>query len=76
MKNCNVLIFNKIKICDHLRFLCHLRSKFLTVWAVLYACVFASVLIDLFFGIKRAKRLKIVRTSYGYRAAFVTPAKR
>jgi len=39
----------------------------LTVLAVLYACVFASVLIDLFFGIKRAKRLKIARTSYGYR---------
>jgi hypothetical protein len=35
--------------------------------AVLYACVFASVLIDLFFGVKRAKRLKIVRTSFGCR---------
>ena len=39
----------------------------LTVLAVLYACVFVSVLIDLFFGVKRAKRLKIARTSYGYR---------
>jgi hypothetical protein len=39
----------------------------LTVLAVLYACVFASVLIDLFFGVKRAKRLKIARTSFGYR---------
>ena len=39
----------------------------LTVLAVLYACVFVSVLIDLFFGVKRAKRLKIVRTSFGYR---------
>jgi hypothetical protein len=39
----------------------------LTVWAILYACVFVSVLIDLFFGVKRAKRLKIVRTSFGYR---------
>jgi hypothetical protein len=39
----------------------------LTVLAVLYACVFFSVLIDLFFGVKRAKRLKITRTSFGYR---------
>ena len=39
----------------------------LIVFAVLYACVFVSVLIDLFFGIKRAKRLNIARTSYGYR---------
>ena len=39
----------------------------LIVLVVLYACVFASVLIDLFFGIKRAKRLNIVRTSFGYR---------
>ena len=39
----------------------------LTVLVVLYACVFLSVLIDLFFGIRRAKRLKIVRTSFGYR---------
>ena len=39
----------------------------LTVLVVLYACVFVSVFIDLFFGVKRAKRLKIVRTSFGYR---------
>jgi len=39
----------------------------LIVLVVLYACVFASVLIDLFFGIKRTKRLHIVRTSFGYR---------
>jgi len=39
----------------------------LAVLAVLYACVFASVLIDLFFGVKRAIRLKIARTSFGYR---------
>jgi hypothetical protein len=39
----------------------------LTVLAALYACVFLSVLIDLFFGVKRAKRLKTVRTSFGYR---------
>ena len=39
----------------------------LTVLVVLYACVFLSVLIDLFFGLKRAKRLKIARTSFGYR---------
>jgi hypothetical protein len=42
-------------------------NALLTVLAVLYACVFVSVLIDLFFGVKRAKRLKIVCTSFGYR---------
>ena len=42
-------------------------NALLTVLAVLYACVFVSVLIDLFFGVKRARRLKIVRTSFGYR---------
>ena len=42
-------------------------NSLLTVLAVLYTCVFLSVLIDLFFGIRRAKRLKIVRTSFGYR---------
>ena len=42
-------------------------NALLTVLAVLYACVLLSVLIDLYFGIKRAKRLKIVRTSFGYR---------
>ena len=44
----------------------HLNAL-LAVLAVLYACVFLSVLIDLFFGVKRAKRLKIVCTSFGYR---------
>jgi hypothetical protein len=44
----------------------HLNAL-LTVLAVLYACVFASALIDLYFGVRRAKRLKIARTSYGYR---------
>jgi hypothetical protein len=44
----------------------HLHAL-LTVLAVLYACVLLSVLIDLAFGIKRAKRLKIIRTSLGYR---------
>ena len=39
----------------------------LAVLAVLYSCVFLSVLIDLFFGVKRAKQLKVVRTSFGYR---------
>lgn len=39
----------------------------LTVLVVLYSCVFVAVLIDLYFGVRRAKRLKIVRTSYGYR---------
>jgi hypothetical protein len=42
-------------------------NALLTVLAVLYACVFASVLIDLYFGVKRAKRLQIARTSFGYR---------
>lgn len=42
-------------------------NALLTVLVMLYACVFLSVPIDLFFGVKRAKRLKIVRTSYGYR---------
>jgi len=42
-------------------------NALLTVLVVLYACVFVSVFIDLFFGVKRAKRLKIVRTSFGYR---------
>ncbi|MDR3326995.1 MAG: hypothetical protein LBT04_02505 [Prevotellaceae bacterium] len=34
--------------------------------AILYACVFVSVLIDLFFGVKRAQRLIITCTSFGY----------
>src|SRR5215510_7354603 len=42
-------------------------NALLTVLAVLYACVFVSVLIDLYFGVKRAKRLNIARTSFGYR---------
>ena len=44
----------------------HLKAV-LTVLAVLYACVFLSAIIDLFFGVRRAKRLKIIRTSSGYR---------
>jgi hypothetical protein len=44
----------------------HLKAL-ITVLVVLYACVFVSVIIDLFFGVKRAKHLKIVRTSFGYR---------
>ena len=44
----------------------HLNAL-LIVLVILYACVFLSVLIDLYFGVKRAKRLKIVRTSFGYR---------
>jgi hypothetical protein len=39
----------------------------LSVLLILYTCVFVSVLIDLFFGIRRAKRLKITCTSSGYR---------
>ena len=42
-------------------------NSLLTVLAVLYTCVFLSVLIDLFFGVRRTKCLKIVRTSFGYR---------
>lgn len=42
-------------------------NTLLTVLALLYACVFFSVLVDLFFGVRRAKRLHIVRTSFGYR---------
>jgi len=41
--------------------------EILTVFVILYTCVFASVLIDLFFGVRRARRLNIARTSYGYR---------
>ncbi len=44
----------------------HINALIL-VLAVLYACVLLSVLIDLYFGIKRAKRQRIVRTSFGYR---------
>lgn len=39
----------------------------LIVLAVLYTCVFVAVLIDLLFGVRRARRLKIKRTSSGYR---------
>ena len=39
----------------------------LIVLVVLYAGVFLSVLIDFFFGIRRAKRMNIARTSSGYR---------
>lgn len=42
-------------------------NSLLTVLAVLYTCVFLSVVIDLLFGVRRAKRLKIVRTRFGYR---------
>jgi hypothetical protein len=45
-------------------------NALLTVLAILYACVFVSVLIDLFFGVKRAKRLKIVRTSLTSSSSF------
>ncbi|MGI6420412.1 MAG: phage holin family protein [Thermoguttaceae bacterium] len=44
----------------------HLDGLF-AVLAVLYACVFLSVIVDLFFGVRRARKLKIIRTSYGYR---------
>ena len=42
----------------------------LAVVVILYACVFLSVLIDLFFGVKRAKRLNIVRTSLTSSSSF------
>lgn len=42
-------------------------NTLLTILAILYACVFFSVLVDLFFGVRRAKRLHLVRTSFGYR---------
>jgi len=42
-------------------------NALLTGLVVLYACVLVSVLIDLFFGVRRARQLKIVRTSFGYR---------
>jgi hypothetical protein len=45
-------------------------NALLTVLAILYACVFVSVLVDLFFGVKRAKRLKIVRTSLTSSSSF------
>jgi hypothetical protein len=37
------------------------------ILVILYSCVLVSVLIDLFFGVKRARKLKIARTSYGFR---------
>ena len=58
----NLLVIQSIVNEDWIRF-----KALLTVLVVLYACVFVSVLIDLFFGVKRAKRLNIVCTSFGYR---------
>jgi len=37
------------------------------VLVIFYACVLAAMLIDLFFGVKRAKSAKVARTSYGFR---------
>ena len=42
-------------------------NALLIIIAILYACVLTAVLIDLYFGVKRAKRQKIARTSFGYR---------
>ena len=39
----------------------------LAVLVVLYTFVFLSALIDLYFGIRRARRLKVVCTSFGFR---------
>ncbi len=44
----------------------HFTSS-LIVLVILYAGVFISVLIDFFFGVRRAKRMNIARTSSGYR---------
>lgn len=44
----------------------HLQ-ELLAVVSVLYVCVFVAVVIDLFFGVRRAKQLNIVHTSFGYR---------
>lgn len=44
----------------------HFKSA-LIVMVILYAGVFLSVLIDFFFGVRRAKHLNIARTSSGYR---------
>jgi phage-related holin len=44
----------------------HLQ-ELLAVVAVLSVCVCVAVVIDLFFGVRRAKQLNIVRTSFGYR---------
>jgi hypothetical protein len=41
------------------------------VLVVLYSCVLVAALIDLFFGVKRAKKLGLVKTSYGYRRTIV-----
>lgn len=34
---------------------------------IFYACVLLAVLIDLYFGVRRAKKLDVARTSYGFR---------
>ena len=39
----------------------------LAVLVVLYSCVFLSAFIDLYFGIRRARRLNVVCTSFGFR---------
>ncbi len=39
----------------------HLDGLF-SVLAVLYTCVFLFVIVDLFFGVRRARQLKIIRT--------------
>jgi len=58
----NLLLIQSIMNEDWARF-----KAMIIVLGVLYACVFVSVLIDLYFGVKRAKRLKIACTSFGYR---------
>jgi hypothetical protein len=44
------------------------RLKMLSiVLCVFYSCVLVAILVDLFFGVRRARKLKIARTSYGFR---------
>jgi hypothetical protein len=37
------------------------------VLVLFYTCVLAAVLVDLFFGVRRAKQAGVARTSYGFR---------
>ena len=37
------------------------------ILCAMYLCVLFAIIIDLFFGVRRARRLKIDRTSYGFR---------
>ena len=39
----------------------------LIIFTILYTIILLAVLIDLYFGVQRARRLNIVRTSFGFR---------